>query len=151
MDWVSDSLSPPPMLCPPSQNSIRGSYKRAVGLAAVNCISQLGNISGVSLCCRGGVCRPSDCERPRQSYVWPSKWGPSYWRSNLISACCFLVSIAAAVAIRYVLSQRNKELDRVYGSAQHSKQSGQPDTIDEEGTGNMRDSMDARTSYRYLV
>lgn len=27
-------------------NSIRGTYKRAVGLAAVNCISQLGNIAG---------------------------------------------------------------------------------------------------------
>lgn len=31
----------------PSQNSIRGSYKRAIGLALVNCISQLGNIAGV--------------------------------------------------------------------------------------------------------
>jgi hypothetical protein len=31
-----------------SQNSIRGTYKRAVGLALVNCLSQLGNISGVS-------------------------------------------------------------------------------------------------------
>jgi hypothetical protein len=117
-------------------NSIRGSYKRAVGLAAVNAISQLGNISG--------------------SYVWPSKWGARYWQSNLISACCFLVTIATAFVIRKVLLNRNKELDRMYGNTTNKEeQINYPPIIEEDGQEhqgtNLRQSLDAKTNYRYLV
>jgi MFS family permease len=77
-------------------NSIRGSYKRAAGLAFINCLSQLGNIAG--------------------SYVWPKKWSPSYWQSNVISIACIIVTIATAIVIRIILQRRNKELDRKYGS-----------------------------------
>ncbi|UZJ54580.1 hypothetical protein CBS101457_003900 [Exobasidium rhododendri] len=117
-------------------NSIRGTYKRAVGLALVNCLSQLGNISG--------------------SYVWPAKWGPSYWRSNTISACCFLVTIASAIVIRQVLLRRNKELDLKYGAdTQEESHVAHPDVILEEGADkqddNLRQSLDARVKYRYIV
>lgn len=73
----------------------RPAYKRAAALAIINCVSNAGNIAG--------------------SYIWPSAWGPSYWRSNLISACCFVVAIFMALVLKIHLTKLNKELDRING------------------------------------
>lgn len=77
--------------------------------------------------------------------VWPSKWGPSYWRSNLISACCFLVAIGTALVIRLVLVRRNRDLDRRHGTVEQVQ----------AGNENLEEAqqraMSARQTYRYLI
>lgn len=127
-------------------NSLRGAYKRAVGLAFVNCFSQLGNIAG--------------------SYVWPKEWGPSYWRSNLISTCCFLVTISTAVVVRVILLRRNRELDRLHGSVSkeidenavakpEARQVSDKQELAQAVAGHdeaiVRRSLEARLRYRYIV
>ncbi|KAF8165387.1 MFS general substrate transporter [Crassisporium funariophilum] len=63
--WASGSVAHPPA-------------KRAVALALINCVSQLGNVAG--------------------SYVWPSSWGPSY---NLSYSICILTS-ALSITMCYI-------------------------------------------------
>ncbi|PWN47023.1 MFS general substrate transporter [Violaceomyces palustris] len=70
-------------------------YKRATALALINAFSQLGNISG--------------------SYVWPQKWGPRYWQSNVISLSMFMTTIALVLVHRFMLQRENRELDRSRG------------------------------------
>lgn len=135
-------------------NSIRGSYKRAAGLAFINCLSQLGNIAG--------------------SYVWPKKWSPSYWQSNVISIACIIVTIATAIVIRIVLQRRNKELDRKYGtiSKDGNLKNGEEGAVVSSGKqhkmgqkekqelanvvagdedAQLRRNMEARATYRFLI
>ncbi|CAO1631491.1 unnamed protein product [Sympodiomycopsis kandeliae] len=112
-------------------NSIpRPAYKRAVALALANCISNTGNIVG--------------------SYIYPEKWGPSYWQSFTISAACFLVTIALGAWLKWHLTQLNKELDRSRGeTGQQKVGSG---ALDEEQPETQEERMlRARQEFRYLV
>lgn len=107
---------------------------------------------------------------PWQSYVWPTRWGPLYWQSNLISTCCFLATIACAVGIRMVLLHRNRALDRMHGTVAQQLGGGQQSTPSEArighnhhtnghgngngnvaGEGAVRRSLEARLNFRYLV
>ncbi len=74
------------------QSFPRPPAKRAVALALMNAISQLGNIAG--------------------SYVWANTaWAPSYLQSYAIVLACFVVAIGLNYAFRMVLVKKNKELE----------------------------------------
>lgn len=112
-----------------SANTIpRPPYKRAVALAMINCISNTGNIVG--------------------SFTWPSHWGPSYWQSCAISACCFLVTIIAGAFLRRHLVKLNEELDRTRGGVGEGKLP-QPDaeTVETPEERVLR----AKAEFRYLL
>lgn len=66
--------------------------KRAVALAFINAFSQLGNVAG--------------------SYVWPSKWGPSYRYSYAICISCFGLAIAMCTVMRWHLKKENERFER---------------------------------------
>ncbi|KAK4052147.1 hypothetical protein OIV83_002441 [Microbotryomycetes sp. JL201] len=68
----------------------RPAMRRACALALINCLSQLGNIAG--------------------SYVYPSKWGPSYIKSFGIALACFVACMAGLTYHRWTLARDNKSL-----------------------------------------
>ena len=73
-------------------NSIpRPPAKRAVAIAFINAFSQLGNIAG--------------------SYVWPSKWGPSYNHSYAICIATSGLAIVMCIFFKMQLARENKRLD----------------------------------------
>lgn len=78
--WVSNSISQPPA-------------KRAVALAVVNSVSQVGNVIG--------------------SYAWPIKWGPTYAHSYAI---CILTNgltiVMCWVFRRHLIKLNKREEDR---------------------------------------
>ncbi|KAJ9104363.1 hypothetical protein QFC19_004005 [Naganishia cerealis] len=61
--------------------------KRAVAIALLNAVSQLGNIAG--------------------SYVWDKSFGPSYRNAYAIVLSCFVVGIALNVWFRQILAKEN--------------------------------------------
>ncbi|KAI0050192.1 MFS general substrate transporter [Auriscalpium vulgare] len=65
--------------------------KRAVALALVNAFSQLGNVAG--------------------SYVWPSKWGPTYRNSYAICISCQGLAIVMLWIFRVHLRHLNDKMD----------------------------------------
>ncbi|KAF8974312.1 MFS general substrate transporter [Flammula alnicola] len=80
--WASGSASHPPA-------------KRAVALALINCISQLGNVAG--------------------SYIWPLSWGPTYNTSYTICIFMGALSIAMCLIFRIHLAWLNHEADESEG------------------------------------
>ncbi|KAK8850664.1 hypothetical protein IAR55_004584 [Kwoniella newhampshirensis] len=65
--------------------------KRAVALAFMNALSQTGNIAG--------------------SYVWPTKFGPSYLKSYAIVLTMFVVTILLNLLFRQILVSANRRLE----------------------------------------
>ncbi|CAA7259721.1 unnamed protein product [Cyclocybe aegerita] len=80
--WASGSVSDTPA-------------KRAVALALINCVSQLGNVIG--------------------SYVWPKSWGPTYNMSYTICVLMSSLSITLTMAFRVYLSWLNHNADKLEG------------------------------------
>jgi len=78
--WASGSVSHPP-------------EKRAVALALINCVGQLGNILG--------------------SYLWPLSWGPTYNISYSICIVMSAVSIAMCFVFRRHLSWLNNKAGKL--------------------------------------
>jgi len=78
LSWISNSIPNPPA-------------KRAVALALINAVSQLGNVAG--------------------SYVWPSVWGPTYRKSYGICIANFGVGIIMSLIFRQHLVSLNARLD----------------------------------------
>ncbi|TFK28785.1 sugar transporter [Coprinopsis marcescibilis] len=76
--WISNSFPRPPS-------------KRAVALALINAISQLGNVAG--------------------SYVWPSAWGPTYRYSYGICIATSGTAIVMCWLFKQELLRLNKKLD----------------------------------------
>ena len=76
--WMASSFPRPPAL-------------RAVAIALLNAVSQLGNIAG--------------------SYVWEKKWGPSYRNSYIICLVVFVVGLVGNVWFSWVLKRMNKQLE----------------------------------------
>lgn len=74
--WASGSASHPP-------------EKRAVALAFINCISQLGNVLG--------------------SYNWPTAWGPSYSKSYLFCILASSIGITFSLRFRQYLVKLNTQ------------------------------------------
>ncbi|KAF8913857.1 MFS general substrate transporter [Gymnopilus junonius] len=74
--WASGSVSNPPA-------------KRAVALALINCVSQLGNVIG--------------------AYVWPTSWGPTYNTSYSICAFNSALCIVMCFAFRQHLVWLNRK------------------------------------------
>ncbi|KAF9569063.1 MFS general substrate transporter [Agrocybe pediades] len=85
--WASSSVSHPP-------------EKRAVALALINCISQLGNVFG--------------------SYIWPTAWGPTYNSSFSICAFMSTLSVAMCLFFRIQLQKMNHKMD-----VAHAEQGGE--------------------------
>ncbi|BGP05329.1 putative transporter [Rhodotorula toruloides] len=73
-----------------SSTFARPAMTRSISLAYVNAFSQLGNIAG--------------------SYVWQSKWGPSYAKSYGIVIAMFVATIIGLTVIRFDLVRLNKKL-----------------------------------------
>ncbi|KAK4050528.1 hypothetical protein OIO90_004995 [Microbotryomycetes sp. JL221] len=69
----------------------RPAMRRAIAIALINCLSQLGNIAG--------------------SYTYPKVWGPSYIKSFGIALACFVACIIGITYHRWTLARDNKELD----------------------------------------
>ncbi|KAN0063339.1 hypothetical protein ACQY0O_004505 [Thecaphora frezii] len=118
----------------------RPSYKRAVALALINALSQLGNISA--------------------SYVWPSKWGPSYWQSNVISLCMFAATIILVFIHRWILIRENKELDRLQGQVDdrmrnqqnlHAMLDEDLEDLAKAQSVSLQQAMMARANFRYML
>jgi len=78
--WASGSVANPPA-------------KRAVALALINCVSQLGNVIG--------------------AYVWPTSWGPTYNPSYSICAFNSALCMAMCFAFRQHLVWLNKKSERL--------------------------------------
>ncbi|TFK28782.1 tartrate transporter [Coprinopsis marcescibilis] len=74
--WASSSVSHPPA-------------KRAVALAFINCVSQLGNILG--------------------SFAWPTAWGPSYRSSYLLCIASGVMTILFSIQFRKHLLKLNAQ------------------------------------------
>ncbi|KZV66456.1 MFS general substrate transporter [Peniophora sp. CONT] len=74
MAWVSSVFAHPPA-------------KRAVAIALINAVSQLGNVAG--------------------SYIWPKEWGPSYRYSYAICIVCQGTTIIALSFFRAHLAREN--------------------------------------------
>lgn len=93
--WLSNTFPSPPA-------------KRAVALAFINSVSQLGNVSGscVSFLHLFGVLT-SPCR-----YVWQPVWGPTFRNSFVIC----IMAAASAISMSYILKLRltamNKKLRR---------------------------------------
>ncbi|EPQ26602.1 uncharacterized protein PFL1_05923 [Pseudozyma flocculosa PF-1] len=125
----------------------RPSYKRAISLAFINAFSQLGNISA--------------------SYVWPAKWKPSFWQSNVISLTMFVACIMLVVLHRTMLQRENKKLDKargVVGTPIGGKSTGEGaqypsmvvDEDDIQGLAaqqniSLQQAMMARANFRYML
>ncbi|KAJ9124552.1 hypothetical protein QFC24_003344 [Naganishia onofrii] len=62
--------------------------KRAVAIALLNAVSQLGNIAG--------------------SYVWDKSFGPTYRNAYAIVLACFVVGIALNLWFRQILAKENR-------------------------------------------
>ncbi|TFK43577.1 MFS general substrate transporter [Crucibulum laeve] len=77
--WTSSSVSHPP-------------EKRAVALALINCVSQLGNVAG--------------------SYMWPSAWGPSYNKSYTICIATSALTVVLCFHFRRHLESLNADAER---------------------------------------
>lgn len=110
-------------------NSIpRPAYKRAVALALINCIANTGNLAG--------------------AYIFPSKWGSSYWQSFTICATMFLAAIVLAFVLRLMLIRENKRLDREFGEVEV-----RPKNIsDDEAVESPEERVErARRNFRYLI
>ncbi|VDC02652.1 unnamed protein product [Peniophora sp. CBMAI 1063] len=75
MAWVSSIFAHPPA-------------KRAVAIALINAVSQLGNVAG--------------------SYIWPKAWGPSYRHSYAICIVCQGATIVALWFLRAHLTRENE-------------------------------------------
>ncbi|KAH6914699.1 sugar transporter [Coprinopsis sp. MPI-PUGE-AT-0042] len=78
LTWLSSSFPRPPS-------------KRAVALALINSVCQLGNIAG--------------------SYVWPTSWGPSYRNSYGICVATSATSVFMCWLFKQQLLRQNKKLD----------------------------------------
>lgn len=76
--WMASSFPRPPAL-------------RAVAIALLNAVSQLGNIAG--------------------SYVWASQFGPSYRSSYIIVLCCFVVGIGCNLWFSLILRKMNRQFE----------------------------------------
>ena len=76
--WMASSFPRPPAL-------------RAVAIALLNAVSQLGNIAG--------------------SYVWDKKWGPTYRNSYIICLVVFVVGIAGNIWFTFVLKKMNRDIE----------------------------------------
>ncbi|KAK1923183.1 major facilitator superfamily domain-containing protein [Papiliotrema laurentii] len=103
--------------------------KRAVALAFMNAMSQTGNIAG--------------------SYIWPSKYGPSYTKSYGIVLAMFGTTILLNVWFRFILVSANKRLEqgeRAFG--EHG------DTLEQaanlEST-TVRDAKEMQRGFRFLI
>jgi len=103
--------------------------KRAVALAFMNALSQTGNIAG--------------------SYVWPSKFGPSYTKSYGIVLAMFVTTIALNFLFREILKSANRRLEageRAFG--EHG------DTLEraaELESTTVRDAAQMQKGFRFLV
>ncbi|CEH17385.1 Permease of the major facilitator superfamily [Ceraceosorus bombacis] len=78
LSWIAHTLSRP-------------TYKRTVGIAICNALSQISNIVG--------------------AYMWGEKYAPRYWPGNLACSLCFLICIGSALSLRVMLLRRQKQLD----------------------------------------
>lgn len=76
--WMASSFPRPPAL-------------RAVAIALLNAVSQLGNIAG--------------------SYVWAKQFGPSYRSSYIIVLCCFVVGVVGNLWFSLILKKMNRQLE----------------------------------------
>lgn len=81
--WISNSFPRPPA-------------KRAVALALINAISQLGNIAG--------------------SYVWPKVWGPTYNYSYGICIACSGTAVVMCFLFKLHLQAENKKMEEDTGA-----------------------------------
>lgn len=72
----------------------RPTHKRVVAIAGINAFSQLGNVASM--------------------YYWGN--GRPIWQSAVICLACAAAAIALVAVIRTILVQRNKALDRKFGT-----------------------------------
>ncbi|OXH24348.1 MFS transporter [Cryptococcus neoformans] len=114
--WMSSSFPRPPA-------------KRAVALAFMNAMSQVGNIVG--------------------SYIWPTKFGPSYAKSYGIVLSMFGATILLNLWFRMILMRANKRLEE--GERAFDEHG---DTLERaaalEST-TVQDAMRMQRGFRYLV
>ncbi|TRM64279.1 MFS general substrate transporter [Schizophyllum amplum] len=75
-----------------SASIARPPVKRA---AAIGFVSAFGNVAQIPT-----------------SYLWPTKWGPSYWQSFVTGICLLMFSLSIGLAFRQHLVGLNKKLDR---------------------------------------
>ncbi|WVW80570.1 hypothetical protein I302_102556 [Kwoniella bestiolae CBS 10118] len=103
--------------------------KRAVALAFMNALSQTGNIAG--------------------SYVWPSKYGPSYVRSYGVVLAMFVTTILLNVWFRQILISANRKLEA--GERAFNEHG---DTLEQaaklEST-TVRDAQQMQKGFRFLI
>lgn len=103
--------------------------KRAVALAFMNAMSQVGNIVG--------------------SYIWPTKFGPSYAKSYGIVLSMFGATILLNMWFRIILMRANKRLEE--GERAFDEHG---DTLERaaalEST-TVQDAMRMQRGFRYLV
>ena len=101
--WVSNSFPRPPS-------------KRAVAVALVNALSQIGNIAGSWVASYSPIYTLSvnaHCwHLPLHRYVWPSAWGPTYRNSYAICIATAGCSITMCYIFRLHLAYLNRQLDR---------------------------------------
>jgi len=68
----------------------RPPMQRAIAIAYINCFSQLGNIAG--------------------SYVFPSRWGPTYRKSFGLSLAMFVATMIGITFHRFTLQRYNRKI-----------------------------------------
>lgn len=99
--WASESVSHPPA-------------KRPVALALINCIAQLGNVTGSYVFSSVITCqRKCVIENASSSYVWPSSWGPTYNISYSICIFMAVVSMAMCLIFRCHLAWLNHQSEKL--------------------------------------
>jgi len=102
--WASGSVAHPP-------------EKRAVALALINCVSQMGNVFGAYVFHFLLVAFVLNSS----SYAWPSSWGPSYAMSFLICIALAALSMAMCVGFRLALESINAQADKAEAAAGEPK------------------------------
>lgn len=114
--WMASSFPRPPA-------------KRAVALAFMNALSQVGNIIG--------------------SYCWPTNFGPSYVNSYAIMTACFGLTVILNFWFRTILVKANKRLAEGEAAfAEHGDQAKR--AADLEGT-TVRDAAQMQKGFRFLI
>ncbi|KAJ9114534.1 hypothetical protein QFC20_001407 [Naganishia adeliensis] len=106
----------------------RPAAKRAVAIALLNAVSQLGNIAG--------------------SYVWDKRFGKSYRVSYGIVLACFAIGIILNFAFRQILIGLNKKLEA--GEQAWAADNERIDATAEAEGITREEVMDMRRGFRYL-
>nr|ODN82380.1 MFS transporter [Cryptococcus depauperatus CBS 7841] len=114
--WMSSSFPRPPA-------------KRAVALAFMNAMSQIGNIVG--------------------SYIWPTKFGPSYAKSYGIVLAMFGLTIILNLWFRQILVQANRRIEEGEKAFDDHSDTLEKAAVLESTT--VQDALQMQRGFRYLI